>query len=197
MRIVLSRVVLLVCAALLAAPVALRAQTVADLAPGARVRVVDPATGRIVGTVESVAGDDLVVLSGRGDAARTVTLSLSSIRSVQVSGGTPSRPVSALHGAALGLLAGAASGVAGATIGHLSHQDDCDGGEDDWVCFSMAESALIGVIIGAPMGAAWGAALGFVFPQERWRSITVAGPPVLTVNGSPDGVQLGLSITFP
>lgn len=197
MRIMLSRVILFVCAALLAAPAALRAQTVAELAPGTRVRVVDPSTGRIVGTVESVAGDNLVVLSGKGEDARTFALSLSSIRSVQVSRGTPSRPVSALQGAALGALTGAAGGVAGATIGHLSYQDDCDGGEDDWVCFSMAESALIGVIIGAPMGAAWGAALGFVFPQERWRSITVANPPVLTVNGSPDGVRLGLSITFP
>jgi hypothetical protein len=197
MRITLSRIVLFVCAVLLAGAPALRAQSVADLAPGARVRVVDPATGRVVGTVESVAGDSLVVLSGRGEHARTVTFSLASIRTLQVSRGKPSRPVSAVHGAALGLLTGAASGVAGATIGYLSYSDDCDGGTDDWVCFSMAESALIGVIIGAPMGAAWGAVAGFVFPQERWRSITVANPPVLTVNGSPDGVQLGLSITFP
>jgi hypothetical protein len=193
MRIMLSWIGLFVCAALLAAPAVLRAQTVAELAPGARVRVVDPATGRIVGTVESVAGDNLVVRSGKG----AVTLSLSSIRSVQVSRGTPSRPVSALRGAALGLVTGAAGGVAGATIGHLSHQENCDGGADDWMCFTMAESALFGVIIGAPMGAAWGAVAGFVFPRERWRSITVANPPVLTVNGRPDGVQLGLSITFP
>jgi hypothetical protein len=197
MRIMLSRIGLFVCAALLAAPAVLRAQTVAELAPGARVRVVDPATGRIVGTVESVAGDNLVVRSGKGEDARTVTLSLSSIRSVQVSRGTPSRPVSALRGAALGLVTGAAGGVAGATIGHLSYQENCDGGADDWMCFTMAESALFGVIIGAPMGAAWGAVAGFVFPRERWRSITVANPPVLTVNGRPDGVQLGLSITFP
>jgi hypothetical protein len=197
MRIMLSRIVLFVCAALLAHPAVLRAQSVADLAPGARVRVVDPGTGRIVGTVESVAGDSLVVLSGRGEDARTVTLSLSSIRTVQVSRGKPSRPMSALQGAALGALTGSVGGVAGATIGHLSYQDDCDGGEDDWMCFSMAESALFGVMIGAPMGAAWGAALGFVFPQERWRSLTAASPPALTVNGSPDGVQLGLTITFP
>lgn len=193
----LSRIVLLVCAALLAAPAALRAQPFSEFAPGARVRVVDPATGRTVGTVQSVAGDSLVVLSGKGEDARTVTFSLSSIRTLQVSRGKPSRPVSALQGAALGLLTGAAGGVAGTTIGYLSTQDDCDGSEDDWMCFSFAESTLLGVIIGAPMGAAWGAVAGFVFPQERWRSITVVNPPVLTVNGSPDGVQLGLSITLP
>jgi hypothetical protein len=197
MRIMLSRIVLFVCAALLAAPVALRAQSAAGLASGTRVRVVEPANGRTVGTVSEVRGDTLMVITGIGESWRVVALPLSSIRSLQVSRGRPSRHVSALQGAALGVLTGAAGGVAGMTIGTLAMQDSCDGSPDQLMCFTMAESAVLGIIIGAPMGAAWGAVAGFVFPQERWRSITVASPPVLTVNGSPGGVQLGLSITFP
>ncbi|HEX6373971.1 MAG TPA: hypothetical protein VF006_33895 [Longimicrobium sp.] len=196
MRSLLSRAAPLLCAALLAAPCTLRAQSAAELSPGTRVRVVDPGTGRTVGTIEAVGPDSVVVLSGRGEGARRVTMSLSSIRTLQVSRGTPARPLSALRVAALGALTGTVGGVAGAVLPTLFSNEPCDRRTDD-LCFGTTESVLMGVIIGAPFGAAWGAALGFVFPQERWRSVDLRNAPAVTLNGSADGVRLGLSIGVP
>lgn len=192
----LLRLLPTVCAALLALPMEVRGQSAAELAPGTRVRLVaDAGTGRLVGTVAESRGDSLVVLSGRGEGERRVALPLSSLRTVQVSRGTPSRAVSALHWAALGVVGGSLAGVAGVTLGRLTSDESCEGTADD-LCLSGGEWTLIGVMIGAPMGALWGAALGFVFPRERWRSIPASAPAV-TLTGSAEGVQLGLSIPLP
>lgn len=193
----LSRTVPLLCAALLAAPPTLRAQSVEEIAPGTRMRAVDAASGRVVGTLAEIRGDTLVVRSGRGEREHLVTLSVSSLRRLQVSRGTPSRPLSALQGAGIGAVSGAVGGVAGVTLARLSFDDDCDGTEDDLLCLSGARWTLIGVVIGAPLGAAWGAAIGFVFPQERWRSLPIRGAPAVTLNGSAGGLQLALSIPVP
>jgi hypothetical protein len=196
MKTVLSRVLPFLCAGLLALPSAARAQT-ADLAPGTRVRVVDAGTGRVVGTVSAVRGDTLVVVSGKGEGAREVALSVSSIRRLQVSRGRPSRPLSALHGAGIGAVSGSVGGLLGMTAANLRYGGSCDGTADDLLCFSTGESALIAVMIGAPMGAVSGAALGFLFPQERWRSISTRHAPAFTVAPAGDAVQLGLSLRVP
>jgi hypothetical protein len=199
MKTVLSRVLPFLCAGLLALPSAAPAQTAADLSPGTRVRVVDAGTGPVVGTVSAVRGDTLVVVSGKGAGAREVALSVSSIRRLQVSRGRPSRPLSALQGAAIGAVTGSVGGVLGTTIGSLQADESCGRAVagDDLLCFSTAEWAMIGVMIGAPMGAASGAALGFLFPQERWRSISTRHAPAFTVAPAGDAVRLGLSLRVP
>ncbi|HTE19006.1 MAG TPA: hypothetical protein VK689_11585 [Armatimonadota bacterium] len=197
MRTLLSRTLPFLCAGvLLAAPLALRAQSAAGLAPGTRVRVVDHATGRTVGTVSEVRGDTLVVLAGRGERRREVTLSVSSLRRLQVSRGRPSRPVSALQLGALGLVSGTVGGLAGATLPSLLSGERCDRRVDD-LCFTTGESVAIGLLVGAPMGFALGAVAGFLFPQERWHSLSLPNAPVVTVSGHGDGVRLGLSIPLP
>lgn len=197
MKTVLSRVLPFLCAGMLALPSAARAQTAADPAPGTRVRVVDAGTGRVVGTVSAVRGDTLVVVSGKGESAREVALSVSSIRRLQVSRGRPSRPLSALQGAGIGAVSGSVGGLLGITAANLRYGGPCDGTADDLLCFSTGEWALIAVMIGAPMGAASGAVLGFVFPQERWRSISTRHAPAFTVAPAGDAVQLGLSLRVP
>jgi hypothetical protein len=188
------RVVWVVCAALLAVPAAVRAQVMEELAAGTRVRVAAPATGRLVGTVSEVRGDTLLVLSRGGVHA----LPLSSVRTLQVSRGRPTRLASALEGGAVGLVLGIAGGAAGAVLGDLTTSDEgCDGSEDDLLCFSTGESALIGAVVGAPLGVAYGAVAGFVFPQERWRSIGVLSAPVLAVQPSATGLGISLSIPAP
>lgn len=197
MRTLCSRALPFLCAGLLlAAPAALRAQSASDLALGTRVRVVDPASGRIVGTVAALRGDTLVVRSGRGARERTVTLSVSSLHRLQVSRGTPSRPVSALQLGALGLVSGSVGGVVGATVPRFVSGERCDRRVDD-LCFTTGESVVLGLIVGAPMGLAVGAVAGFLFPQERWRSVSLQNAPTVTVRGRGDGVQLGLSIPLP
>jgi hypothetical protein len=197
MKTVCSRVILALGACLLACAPALRAQVVDDLAPGTRVRVVEPGTGRIVGTVSALRGDTLVVLSGSGSSARTVELPVSSMRSLQVSRGRPSRPASALRGAAIGLAAGAVGGMVSATVPSLFMDEPCDRTADDLLCFSTAEWAVFGVLLGAPTGAAWGGALGFLFPRERWHSISARTAPALTLTTSGAAVQLGISLHVP
>lgn len=83
-------------------------------------------------------------------------------------------------------------------LGDLTIPDDgCEGGEDDLLCFSTGEWALIGALAGAPLGAAHGAVVGFVFPRERWRSAGVQRAPVLAVQPWATGVGISLSIPTP
>lgn len=190
----IARVLVLAGAALLAIPAAARAQPMEELAAGTRVRVAAPATGRLVGTVSAVRGDTLLVLSRGGVHA----LPLSSVRTLQVSRGRPTRLESALEGGAAGLVLGIVGGAAGAVLGDLTISDgDCNGSEDDLLCFSTGEWALIGAVAGAPLGVAYGAVVGFVFPRERWRSVGVQSGPVLAVQPSSAGLGISLSIPAP
>lgn len=188
-----SRILPFACAALLGVPAAVRAQTVADLSAGTRVRVAAASTGRLVGTVAGVRGDTLLLMSREGVHA----LPLSTIRALQVSRGRPPRLAGAVEGGAIGLATGVAGGVAGALIADLALPDRCDTGESDLLCFSTGEWALIGAMVGAPFGAASGAVAGFVFPRERWRSVTAGAAPALRVQPRPSGVRVGLSFTTP
>lgn len=189
----LVRIVPLLCAALVAAPPAARAQSATDLAAGTRVRVVEPAAGRIVGTIAGVRGDTLLVASRGGVHA----LPVSSIRTLQVSRGRPPRLASALEGGALGLLTGTAGAIGGILLADLTVNQDCEREEDPLLCLSTGQWVLLGVMIGAPMGAASGAVLGFAFPRERWRSIPVAAAPALTLHPRGGGVQVGITLRVP
>lgn len=190
---VFTRIFPLWSAALLATAPAVQGQSTADLPAGTRVRVVEQATGRLVGTVTEVRRDTLLVLA-RGEVH---ALPISSIRTLQVSRGRPPRLASALEGGAIGLLTGAIGGAASLAIPSLVVPDACDREGDGVLCFSTGEWALVGVVIGAPLGAVSGAVAGFVFPRERWRSVTDRTTPAVTVHPEAAGVRVGLSLTVP
>lgn len=190
---ILVPLTMFVCAALAAAPPAARAQSRAELAAGTRVRVAEHAARPLVGTVTQVRGDTLLVLA-RGEVH---ALPLSSIRSLQVSRGRPPRLASALEGGAIGLLSGAIGGAASLALPSLVVPDDCGREQDGLLCFSTGEWALLGVLLGAPLGAASGAVAGFVFPRERWRSITAGSAPALTGPPRAEGLQVGFSLRTP
>lgn len=187
----LARIFPLVGAALLAITPAVQAQSIADLPAGTRVRVAEPAAGRLEGTVTEVRRDTLLVLA-RGEVH---ALPISSIRTLQVSRGRPSRGASALQGGAIGLLTGAIGGAASLAIPSLLVPDACDREGDGVLCFSTGEWALVGAVIGAPLGAASGALVGMISPRERWRSVTARAAPALTVQPQAAGVRVGLSLT--
>jgi hypothetical protein len=199
MNTLFSRLVPLVCAALLAGPAVLRAQDLDGVSAGLRVRVVEAGTGRVVGTVTAVRGDTLEVRTGTGDRARVHAFSASSIRSLQVSRGRTPRHAAALKGAAVGTLSGVVGGVGGAVIPILLADENC-GQErargEDTLCFTTGEWAMIGVIVGAPIGALTGAVAGFLFPPERWRSVGLPSAPAVTLDGHAGGVQLGVTVRF-
>ncbi|MBW3569975.1 MAG: hypothetical protein KY467_02600 [Gemmatimonadetes bacterium] len=88
-------------------------------------------------------------------------------------------------------------GAASLALPSLVVPDACDRQGDGVLCFSTGEWALVGVAIGAPLGAASGAVAGFVFPRERWRSVTVRSAPALTLQPQAEGVQVGLSLRTP
>jgi hypothetical protein len=190
---VFTRIFLLWSAALLATAPPVHGQSTADLPAGTRVRVTEQATGRLVGTVTEVRRDTLLVLA-RGEVH---ALPISSIRTLQVSRGRPPRLASALEGGAIGLLTGAIGGAASLAIPSLVVPDACDREGDGVLCFSTGEWALVGVVIGAPLGAVSGAVAGFVFPRERWRSVTDRTAPAVTVQPEAAGVRVGLSLPVP
>ena len=145
----------------LAAPAA--AQFPAELAAGARVQVMVPDSVRqeplwprqqtLIGTVARVGGDTLylVLPSTTGEVA----VPRSSIRTLAVSRGVPSRAESALrHGARVALT--------GAATFFLMRQADADGPYR-----SPGEAAAIGGAIGFGIGAI----LGAISPSERWRTL--------------------------
>lgn len=187
------KAILLLFTVLMAEPLPARAQSVAELPAGTRVRVAAPATGRLIGTVSEVRGDTLLVQSRKGMHAVPV----SSIRDLQVSRGRPPRVASALEGGAIGLLTGAVGGAAMLALPALVVPDACDREGDGVLCFSAGEWALVGVVLGAPLGAASGAVVGFAFPRERWRSVAAKSAPALTVQPRAVGVRLGLSFAVP
>lgn len=189
----LARIFPLLGAALLTVAPAVQGQSAADLPAGTRVRVAEPATGRLVGTVTEVRRDTLLVLA-RGEVH---AVPISSIRTIQVSRGRPPRLASALEGGAIGLLTGAIGGAASLAIPSLLAPDACDREGDGVLCFSTGEWALVGVVIGAPLGAASGAVAGLIFPRERWRSVTPRTAPAVTVQPEAAGVRVGLSLTVP
>jgi hypothetical protein len=188
---VFTRIFPLLSAALLAVAPAVQGQPTADLPAGTRVRVSEPAAGRLVGTVTEVRRDTLLVLA-RGEVH---AVPISSIRTIQVSRGRPPRLASALEGGAIGLLTGAIGGAASLAIPSLLVPDACDREGDGVLCFSTGEWALVGVAIGAPLGAASGALVGLLSPRERWRRLEpAANVPRISVQSGTGGLRIGFSV---
>jgi hypothetical protein len=165
-----------------------------QLSPGVRVRIDAPGVlgGRLATTVVSRTRDSVKVRAReRNEPAKDeerldyLTVALDRITSVEVSGGR-----SQLKGAAVGLLAGAAVGVALANMGALVGADDnarevcnrgfpCDGPP-------TLQSAMVGATIGG--------FLGLFFGRERWTRVDFA--PRASLERGVTGGTLALHLHF-
>jgi hypothetical protein len=146
-----------------------RAQPPTAIAEGARVRL-DLATGErsplgrpllqtVVGTVESAAGDTLLLALRPG--AASLRVARTSVHAAYLSGGRPGRWRAAIVGAAKPAILGAALSAVSMSI--RGRRDDDP---------TMGSAAL--------SSAAWGAASGALFsawaPNERWHRLAPLAP---------------------
>jgi len=128
--------------------------TLAEVQPGARVRVEAPGivAGRYVGTVLARGTDTLKLGNSSG---APVALPLRAIRSLEISRGK-SRSAGALRGMMWGVPIGVALGVFA-----VATTDDCD------ACFESTSDAE-GFALLAASGLLWGAGIGALVGRERW-----------------------------
>jgi hypothetical protein len=174
----------------------------AQVEPGTRVRVATGAhtlTGRVV-----AAGDQTLVMervtNRWGVPVRTRPIEWAEVRRLDVSPGRRSRAEGALHGAAVGLVGGAAGGAV--MFAGFNGLSGCDprspDPEERFGCFRTGDALLLGAMIGAYFGAPYGAGAGFLWPGDRWeRSLLPLPLPRLTVGAAPEGrVGIAASISL-
>ena len=146
------------------------------LAPGARVRVTTPATGRVVGTVVSTEDDSLRVALAGGSA---LVVPRSTLSGLELSAG---RKGQGWRGAGIGLLVGA--GIGG-VIGFATYRrSECyDNPVEGFFCdlvnqtsrsVTVSSDAALGGLAGAIVGALVGQASG----REQWVPVTLGGTGV-------------------
>ena len=197
MRRQLSAVVSLAVSALLPfAPVAAQESAfLPQLSPGVRVRIDAPGVlaGRLATTVVSRTRDSVKVRARerhepvKGEERLDyLTLALDRITFVEVSGGR-----SQLKGAAVGMLAGAAVGVALANMGAVVGADDnaqevCKGNVDFCDGPRTYQAALFGATIGG--------FLGLFFGRERWTRVDFA--PRTSLQRGVTGGMVALHLRF-
>jgi hypothetical protein len=197
MRRQLSAVVSLAVSALLPfAPVAAQESAfLPQLSPGVRVRIDAPGVlaGRLATTVVSRTRDSVTVRARerhepvKGEERLDyLTLALDRITFVEVSGGR-----SQLKGAAVGMLAGAAVGVALANMGAVVGADDnarevCDRNVDFCEGPPTLQSAMAGATIGG--------FLGLFFGRERWTRVDFA--PRTSLERGVTGGMVALHLRF-
>jgi hypothetical protein len=178
-----------ICLLLVVLPCAAQAMKVP---PGPRVRV-SLLSGpehltreRIIGTFVRVHDDTLVVSERRGRPERSILIS--SIQSFEASRG---RKSSAGKGARIGLLSGAAAGVATSLI--ICSDGECDGGEGPDLTAAVAIVLGLG---GGLFGTGMGALIGGRFHHDLWEKVPVRGLRMgLDPTGGPDR-RFRLSMTF-
>jgi hypothetical protein len=164
---------------LVATPVAGRGQALTSVAPDTRVRVELLATERswhgreqvqsVVGTLVETRADTLLLAVRAG--AAPIRIPLASTRAVFVTHGRPPRWQSALRGAVVPAIVGAALSAATSSIRRRP-------GDRRPVQMALSSAAW---------GAASGAALGAWSPKERWRRLTVptVTSPALAAGAAP------------
>ncbi len=173
----------------------LRAQGGPLLTPGMRVRVTAPAAGldRTVGTVRAVRGREIVLepewprpawsRAGHQADSLGVSVSLDSVRSLEVSLGTHSR---FWDGAGVGAVVG---GVGLALVGAASAAS-CQG----FICFSPAAVAAGGLVAGGLIGGLLGGIVGGTIVTDRWVSVPLGGDRI-SLRVAPGG-RLGLGASW-
>ena len=162
----IARIVLTLLAC--AAPSA-RAQ-LAELQPGARVRIQAPGivAGKYTGTVLSRSADTLVL--GAPNAA-PVRVPMDRISVAEISRGS-SRMLGAGRGILWGVPIGLGLGVLAAVSSDNPDDYYCSGLPD---CGETSGSYKAGLIVGgAGAGLLWGAAIGALVGRERWERFDVA-----------------------
>lgn len=176
-----DRLASVVCLALgIAAARPLTAQ-LAEVQPGAKVRIRAPSAvgGRIEGIVATRSRDSLSLTTGQGPL---VSMPLAAIVSAEVSRGK-----SRSDGARRGILWGVPIGVLVMLIPTEDAQCTRSSCPED-----LSDAALVGVgVIG---GGAWGALIGALVGRERWQELQLT--PQVAVGASRRQVALGVAIPF-
>lgn len=151
----------------------LLAQDRAAVSPGDRVRVTSSSIPRTNGIVLETNPDTLVLRSG--DA--TIYTAWADVRSLHVAEGG-SRGRSAFKYGRIGVIAGAATGIA---LGLAAFAGDNDSADGPCAICSPETAAIYGGAALGVIGGALGSLAGAAFPEERWRHVRA---PV-TVSASP------------
>jgi hypothetical protein len=141
---------------------------------------------RIMGLLMSVDEDSVVVNVGPGQPSRGVAID--ALQSFEVGRG---RKSSAGKGAGIGLLSGAAGGVAAGLI-------VCGGGNCNDSGLGDATGLVAGVlgVGGGLFGLGMGALIGGRFHTDRWERVSI-GDLRMGMEPSGDGVSLRLSLALP
>ncbi len=160
------------------------AQKVAPLQPGQRVRVQSALarTPELVGGVQAMSADTLVVrhVDGTG-AATTTAIPLAYITQLDVSRGQHSRWG---RGLLIGLAAGATTGV---ILGASS--------DGNWL-FSKSDLALMGAVVMAPIGGAVGLVVGALTKTETWETVPIPRVGKGVALGSERRIAVGVAVEF-
>jgi hypothetical protein len=158
-----------------------------DPATGSRVRVTlaGPSYGLVTG---QLIGADSIGLAVRPDHRQdTIRVERSAMRQLEVSAGRKDHAWTGLGiGAGIGLVAG--------VIGGLASGDDPP---EELLAYSQGQKAVLYGAAGALFGGGAGMIVGALTHSERWLT-TSPGAPGMTaiVAPSPEGVKLGLSLSF-
>ena len=169
---------------LLAAP----AVVADEVGTGARVRVMAPGIGTLVGSLVAIDAEALTLRPAKGEPRRIL---LADLERLEVS----RKPGRRRRGALIGLAAGA---VGGYIWGASSNPDGCQPSEYNFCFFgsgpwfSDEESGVMGAVFFGGIGAIVGA---IVAPGEKWERVS---DPRLRVSVAPvrGGATVGVSLRF-
>lgn len=163
-------------------PLAPAAGQVAELQPGARIRVRAPTVvaGRVDGTVIARSADSVTMTVPGGPSLR---LPIAAITAAEVSRGR-SRRDGAMKGLAWGTGIGAALGLLSELGGEECPDDRCDDG------YSTGEYLAASLVSGAALGAGIGAIVG----AEHWQRLQL--PARLALRPGRNGLTLALALAF-
>lgn len=128
--------------------------------PGSRVRLSTRDGQEIIGRVDGLPGNAIVVMTD--GASTTTSVPLGTIEHVDVSLGMESRKAAAWRKAKWGILFGGAPGAVS-----LAYQHDTVGEHGS----SVGKAAALGAWSGGLFGGLIGAAIGAATPSEKWERI--------------------------
>jgi len=167
-------------------PTQLALQEAPALAPGARVRVWTMEIEKVVGVVQEVTSETLVL--NVDDRDRQMFIPLASLTRIETSGGRVPRGQAAWKAAKWGALFGA---VPGAISLGLQHEQVGENGS------SVAKAMALGAFSGGLFGGIIGAAIGAIRPGEDWQEAVLPSVQLAsTGKGSFREVSFAVSVVF-
>jgi len=178
----------LACALVLVSPVARVSAQIAEVQPGARVRLRAPGivAGRYTGVVLSRSADSVTVSRAAG---QSVVVPFAAVSALEISRGK-----SRMKGAGKGTLWGGGS-MALLFASLPGSTKECRSTSSGTRCtnLSVGESMLIG----ATGGAFWGALIGALIGAERWERADMPARVTLMPGTDGRGMQAVLRVTLP